>query len=211
VRRGSAGSTLSPDDLPAGPLAGAGVVLASGIACAISASAAATVLAAARGARRFVYDPNWRPRLVDAATAAGHLRQLAPLADLVTPAWPHEVTALCAPTPLPDERAACAAVRALGARAVALTCGPAGAVLDDGTAVHTLPALPAPSIVDQTGAGDVLVGTAAARLALGDSLLAAVRAGTAAAALSVQGIGGTGHLPSWPETCRLLAVAEVPG
>jgi 2-dehydro-3-deoxygluconokinase len=201
VRRGSAGSTLAPGDLPVPALAGA-VVLASGVACAVSPSAYATVQAAAQAAGRFVYDPNWRPRLVDAPTAAGHLRRLAPLAALVTPSWPHEVAALCGP--VATEAAACAAVRALGAAAVALTCGPAGVLLDDGTAVAGLPAYPPPSIVDQTGAGDVLAGTTAARLALGDPLPDAVRAGAAAASLSLQGVGGTGHVPAWPATRSLL-------
>jgi 2-dehydro-3-deoxygluconokinase len=209
VRRGSAGSGLVPDDLPAAALAGA-VVLASGVGCAVSASAYDTVQAAARAAGRFVYDPNWRPRLVDTATAAGHLRRLAPLAVLVTPAWPHEVAALCGPAAASDRAAACTAVRALGAAAVALTCGADGVLLDDGATSHDLPAYPSPSIVDQTGAGDVLIGTAAARLALGDPLLDAIRAGAAAASLSLQGIGGTGYLPAWPETRHLLAkVSEV--
>jgi 2-dehydro-3-deoxygluconokinase len=200
VRAGSAGSTLTPDDLPAADLAAAGVVLASGVTCAVSLSAAATVEAAARGAARFVYDPNWRPRLVDAATAASHLRRLAPVAALVTPAWPHEIAALCGQDAAADEASGCAAVRALGARAVALTCGARGVVLDDGTALREFPARRPPSIVDQTGAGDVLTGTVAARLALGDPLPDAVRAGTAAASLSLQGVGGTGYLPTWAET-----------
>ncbi|MEN3361091.1 MAG: 2-dehydro-3-deoxygluconokinase [Mycobacteriales bacterium] len=201
VRRGSAGSGLTPADLPADVLPGA-VVLASGIACAISDTAYATVQAAAHAGGRFVYDPNWRPRLVDAAIAAWHLRRLAPLATVVTPAWPGEVTALCGP--VPDETAACAAVLALGAAAVALTRGPAGVLLADGVTSHELPAVPPESVVDQTGAGDVLAGTAAARLALGDPLLAAVRAGVAAASLSLRGIGGTGYLPNWAETMRAL-------
>jgi 2-dehydro-3-deoxygluconokinase len=163
---------------------------------------------AARAAARFVYDPNWRPRLVDAPTAATHLRRLAPLAMLVTPAWPHEVAALLGAEPAADERAGCAAVRALGARAVVLTCGDRGAVLDDGTAVHGFPPAAVSSIVDQTGAGDVLVGTVCARLALGDLLAQAVRAGVAAAALSLQGIGGTGYLATWDETRRLAGAVE---
>ena len=208
VRRGSAGSTLAPEDLPA-DLPAAGVVLASGIACAISASAAATVQAAARSAARFVYDPNWRPRLVDAGTAAGHLRRLAPHAALVTPAWPHEIGALCGPD-VPDQATACQELRGLGAAAVALTCGPDGVVLDDGTGLRRVPAFPAPAVVDATGAGDVLTGTVAARLALGDPLPAAVRAGTVAAALSLQGVGGTGYLAGWAEVRRHLDVGEEP-
>jgi 2-dehydro-3-deoxygluconokinase len=203
VRRGSAGSTLEPADLPAS--LGGAVVLATGIGCAISDSAYATVRAAARAAGRFVYDPNWRPRLVTAPVAAGHLRQLAPLSTVVTPAWPAEVAALCGGTAATDPVAACAAVRALGAKAVALTRGPAGVLLDDGAALYDLPAHPPESIVDQTGAGDVLAGTLAARLALGDPLPDAVRAGVVAASLSLRGLGGTGYVPQWTETRRLLA------
>lgn len=209
VRRGSAGSTLVPADLPADALAGA-VVLASGIGCAISDSGYATVQAAARAAGRFVYDPNWRPRLVTASTAAEHLRRLAPLCTLVTPAWPGELAALCGPAAATDPAAGCAAVRELGAAAVAVTRGPAGVLLDDGTSLHDLPATTPESIVDQTGAGDVLAGTVAARLALGDPLPAAVRAGVAAAGLSLAGVGGTGYLPRWVEIQQLLTGPEPP-
>ncbi|TDU87093.1 pfkB family carbohydrate kinase [Kribbella voronezhensis] len=90
VRRGSAGSGLGPADVPLELVARAGAVLASGIACAISPSSAEAVQAAAAAARCFVYDPNWRPRLIDANGAAAHLRALAPSTRLVTPAWPRE-------------------------------------------------------------------------------------------------------------------------
>ena len=57
-----------------------------------------------------------------------------------------------------------------------------------------IPAAPAPAIVDATGAGDVLAGTVAARLAHHASLADAVRAGVAAAARSLGARGGTGWL-----------------
>ncbi|WP_200215104.1 PfkB family carbohydrate kinase [Micromonospora coerulea] len=203
VRRGSAGSSLTDSDVPEAA-ARAGVVLASGVACAISASARSAVHAAARVARCFIYDPNWRPRLVDAATAGSHLRTLAPYARLVTPAWPREAGALLGATPVgPAE--ACAALRALGARAVALTQGSRGVLLDDGGDLTAVPAYPVDHVADQTGAGDVLTGTVAARLALGDDLCAAVRLGAAAAALSLRGHGGTGYLASLDESRRLVA------
>jgi 2-dehydro-3-deoxygluconokinase len=47
----------------------------------------------------------------------------------------------------------------------------------------------------------------AARLALGDDLLAAARLGTAAASLSLAGAGGTGVVPSLAETRAHLAAA----
>ncbi|MGW5666557.1 sugar kinase [Micromonospora sp. NPDC003776] len=203
VRRGSAGSCLSADDVPQDLAGRAGVVLSSGVACAISTTTFEAVQVAARAARCFIYDPNWRPRLVDADTAAGHLRALAPHARLVTPAWPRETAALLGSTvTVPGDT--CAAFRALGAEAVALTRGADGVLLDDGGQRTEIPAYPAEQIVDQTGAGDVLAGTVAARLALGDGLPDAVRLGAAAAALSLRGHGGTGYLPALAESRRLV-------
>ena len=190
ARSGSVGAGLSPSDLPVDMLAAAGAVLASGIACAVSESARTAVLAAARAARRFVYDPNFRPRLTTAAEATAVLTEIAPLAALVTPSAPTETDALLG---LADPGAAAARCRELGAAAVAVTCGSSGVLVDDGTQTW-VPAIPAPAVVDQTGAGDVFVGTVTARLALGDPLADAVLLGAAAASLSVGGQGGTGRI-----------------
>ncbi len=210
VRGGSAGSGLSPDDLDDDLLDRAGVVVASGVACAISSSASAAVTHAARVARRFVYDPNFRPRLTSPREAAEQLRVLAPLAEVVTPSWPGEVGDLLG---LPEQSAREAVQRlvALGARAVVLTCGRAGALVFGQGRLEEVPGIVAPRVVDQTGAGDCLTGTLAARLALGDDLLAATRLAVAAAALSVQGQGGTGHVPTLAETRGALAEAMTPG
>ncbi|GAB7192695.1 hypothetical protein NUM3379_34040 [Kineococcus sp. NUM-3379] len=202
VRRGSAGSTLEPADVDAAGVEEAGLVLASGIAVAISDSAAAAVEHAARRARRFVYDPNFRPRLTTAQAAAAALARLAPFAEVVTPACPGETSALLG-TDDPVEGARRA--RALGASAAAVTRGGDGVLLDDGTDVQDIPSLPPPALVDQTGAGDTLLGTVAARLALGDDVGTAVRLGCAAASLSLQGRGGTGYLPPLAETRAHLA------
>jgi 2-dehydro-3-deoxygluconokinase len=197
VRRGSAGSGLGPGDVPLDLVAAAGAVLASGIACAISPLSAKAVRVAASTSSCFVYDPNWRPRLVDRAGAAEHLRTLAPYTRLVTPAWPLEAQLV---TTSDDPRAACTALRGLGVQAVALTRGVEGVLLDDGGRFVEVPVIPAPAVVDQTGAGDSFAGTVAARLALGDELVDAVRLGVAAASLSVGGLGGTGHVATLEET-----------
>lgn len=188
ARSGSVGSRLAPDDLPVDVIAAAGAVLASGITCAVSASARATVLAAACASRRFVYDPNFRPRLTTPAQAAATLTEIAPLAALVTPSAPAETEALLGES---DPTAAAERCVALGAGAVAVTCGGNGVLVHDGT---WIPAIPAPVVVDQTGAGDVFAGTVTARLALGDPLAGAVLLGAAAASLSVGGQGGTGRI-----------------
>ncbi len=85
-----------------------------------------------------------------------------------------------------------------------MTCGPAGVLLDHGERQETVPAFPAPTITDQTGAGDVFAGTMAGRLALGDDLGEAVRLAAAAASLSLAGQGGTGYIPELTQTRALL-------
>lgn len=190
AREGSAGSRLAPEDLPANLLEDAGGVLVSGITAALSPTARATVLEAARRARRFVYDPNFRPRLTNAAEASTLLNELAPYCTLVTPSAPHECDALLG---ISDAAQAAAKLRAGGAAAVAVTCGATG-VHVDADAAHWQPAFPAPNLVDQTGAGDVFAGTVTARLALGDDLTTAVRIGAAASSLAVGGLGGSGGI-----------------
>jgi 2-dehydro-3-deoxygluconokinase len=204
LRQGSAGSTLEPSDLDEGLLRDA-VVLASGVACAVSPSATAAVRRAAELAGDFVYDPNFRARLTSTSDAARVFRELAPLARLVTPSWPGEVRALLDLPSDADRATAAAHVEKLGAQAVALTCGPDGVLLREHARDTHIEAPPSPKLVDQTGAGDTLVGTVAARLAVGDELEAAVRLGTAAASLSVQAAGGTGFVPTLEQSRRHLA------
>jgi 2-dehydro-3-deoxygluconokinase len=206
ARRGSAASTMTPADLDRLPAPR--VMLASGITCAISASAADTVRVAARLAREFVYDPNFRPRLTSAAAAARLLKELAPAAAVVTPSAPGECRELLGD---PDPSAAARALRRLGARAVAVTCGPGGVLVDHAQRQELVPAVPAPAVTDQTGAGDVFAGTLAGRLALGDDLGAAVRLATAAASLSLAGQGGTGLIPDLAQTQAHLRAHAGPG
>jgi pseudouridine kinase len=87
---------------------------------------------------------------------------------------------------VPDGAAArVLAVRARGAGAVVLTRGAADVlVARDG--VEAIPAFPARNVVDVTGAGDALLAAAVARLLAGDDLVAAVRSGARAAALTIE-------------------------
>jgi len=206
ARGGSAASRLDPADVAAAELDRVKVVVSSGVTGALSPSAADAVRAAARAASRFVYDPNFRPRLTTAAQAAALLRDVAPHAALVTPAFPSETGPLLG---VADAAEAVRELRAAGAGAVAVTRGAGGVLLDDGTSLHDLPAVAPPSLVDQTGAGDCLVGMIAGRLALGDSLLEATRLGIAAASLSLAGQGGTGYVPTL-EQVRAHALQEAP-
>ncbi|PZS19575.1 MAG: 2-keto-3-deoxygluconate kinase, partial [Pseudonocardiales bacterium] len=205
VRRGSAGSTLQPADLTGIDVAGAGAVVASGITCAVSDSAWATVQAAAQQASRFIYDPNLRRRLTTVDEARAMLGELAPFAALVTPAAPGETRLLLGTD---DPGVAAAACRQLGAAAAMVTCGSDGVVLDSGAAPRRVPAVPPERLVDQTGAGDNFVGTVAARLVAGDPLELAAALGCAAASLSLSGQGGTGRVPTLAQTRAKLAATD---
>lgn len=200
ARSGSVGSSLNPDDVDPAVVSAAGAVVASGIACAISLDTRAAVVKAAGLARRFVYDPNYRPRLTTQAEAAAALAELAPQAFLVTPSFPGETRALL-DAASPAEAAG--KLRTMGASAVAVTCGAEGIQLasDDVDPDNSwIDAVPSPSVVDQTGAGDAFIGTTAARLVLGDNLQTAARLGAAAASLVVGGKGGTGFIPALEQT-----------
>ena len=207
ARSGSVGSTLGPEDVEPEVFAAAGAVIAGGIACAISASSRAAVIKAAEVSRRLVFDPNYRPRLTSVDEATTVLSELAPKAFLMTPSFPGETTALLA-TSSPKEAAA--KLRSLGTAAVAVTCGARGIQLESDVESTWIDAIPAPAVVDQTGAGDAFVGTLTARLVLGDSLHDATRYGAAAASLVVGGKGGTGVIPSFEQT-RTHAMRVVEG
>ncbi|KIC67627.1 sugar kinase [Pseudarthrobacter phenanthrenivorans] len=197
ARSGSVGSTLGPDDVDPAVFTAAGAVVAGGIASAISTTARAAVVKAASLAQRFVFDPNFRPRLTTKEEATAVLAELAPQAFLVTPSFPGETSALLGAS-TPQEAAA--GLRAQGTANVAVTCGAEGIQLESGQDSVWVPAIPAPAVVDQTGAGDAFVGTLTARLVLGDDFQAAARYGAAASSLVVGGKGGTGFIPTFEQT-----------
>ena len=203
ARSGSVGSTLGPEDVDPEVVAAAGALVAGGIACAISPTSRAAVVKAAGLATRFVYDPNYRPRLTTVEEATAALTALAPQAFLVTPSFPGETDALLG---VASPQEAAAKLRSLGTANVAVTCGAEGvqlewsgdAALNAGSA--WVPAVPAPAVVDQTGAGDAFVGTLTARLVLGDDFPTAACFGAAASSLVVGGKGGTGCIPTFEQT-----------
>jgi 2-dehydro-3-deoxygluconokinase len=202
LRSGSAASRLSPADVEAAPVAGAGAVLLSGITAALSESCAAAVVHAAETARgTVVYDPNFRARLTTPGTAREVLAKVAPHAALITPSCPADSVALL---DTDDPERAASACLALGATAAAVTRGADGVHVADDEGRRDVPSVPAPVIVDATGAGDAFAGVLTARLARGASLVDAVRAGTAAASVSLSGQGGTGRVATAAEIERLL-------
>jgi 2-dehydro-3-deoxygluconokinase len=200
-RRGSAASLLGPQDVTKDIVDSARSLLVSGITQAISPSAAA---AARRGARLMrdrggivVYDPNYRPKLTTPEAAREAFADMAPLANAVTPSWPHDAAALFGGA---DPHAAAQKALDAGASAAVITLGDQGLLVADGTRITHYPAHHAPAIVDATGCGDILAGTLTARLVLGDHFDLAVRLGMAAAAEAVGHRGGTTHLATPPRS-----------
>lgn len=92
-----------------------------------------------------------------------------------------------------------------GVGAVVITRGADGAdILTDTDAATHVPAYPTLS-VDTTGAGDTFTGALAWALARGDDLPTAVVTANAAAALSTQGLGARGALPTADDVLQLLS------
>lgn len=207
ARRGSVGSTLGPDDVDPAVFSAAGAVVAGGIACAISSTSRAAVLKAAGLSPRFVFDPNFRPRLTSVEDATAVLADLAPRAFLVTPSFPGETSALLG---CGSAEEAAAKLQGFGAANVAVTCGADGVQVGSPTGSLWVDAIPAPVVVDQTGAGDAFVGTMTARMVLGDEPTTAARYGAAAASLVVGGKGGTGLIPTFEQT-RAHSASRIEG
>jgi 2-dehydro-3-deoxygluconokinase len=194
LRAGSAASRLRPVDLPHELLRTARIVHASGISMAISADAADAVFAAfdlARGVgAKTSFDPNLRLRLWPLARAKAMIAAVVADCDYFMPSI-DDATMLSG---LHEETAIADWAHRLGARAVLLKRGAAGAFVSDGARQVRIPGL-AVNCVDATGAGDCFCGTALARLAAGDELMDAVRYATVASALSTTGFGAVAPLP----------------
>ncbi|GAA5053928.1 2-dehydro-3-deoxygluconokinase [Thermocatellispora tengchongensis] len=203
MRQGSAASRMGPADVDRSPAAEARVVVLSGITAALSESCAEAVRHAARTASgRIVYDPNYRSRLTGPEPARAVLEAVAPHAALIKISTPGDSGALLGVT---DPGEAARACLALGAPAVAVTMGEQGVLLAErGSVPVAVPAVPAETIVDQTGAGDNWTGALAAWLAAGAPLTEAVRAGAAAASISLAGQGGTGRVATRAEIAATL-------
>lgn len=212
LRRGSAASGLVPDDLATVPLERTAALLTSGITAALSPGAADTVAHAAREVAALggsvVHDPNYRSRLTTPEAAHAALARIAPSCRVVTPSCPGDSLPLFG---VDDPEEVARRVLALGAAAAVVTMGHEGVLVATGDAAPVrLAPVPVAHVVDQTGAGDALAGTLAARLAAGDTVLEAARLGTAAAALSLAGAGGTGRVPTLAESRAALTGVPTP-
>jgi 2-dehydro-3-deoxygluconokinase len=200
-RAGSAGSRLSPADLPAAMLEGAAIVHVTGITPALSDSARAAVFHAIETARAagvpVSVDVNYRAKLWSRFDAAPVLRDLVSRADVVF-AGPEEAALFVDPASVLDSLAA------LGPAEVIVKDGARGctAIIDGSR--FTVPALKV-HVVDPVGAGDAFVaGYLAERLA-GEPAEVRLRTAIAAGAFAVTVPGDCEGLPGRADLAALPA------
>ena len=152
-RRDSAASTLCPEDLDADYIRSARIVHLSGITPALSASCAETVphiMRIAREAGALVsFDPNIRLRLWDAARAKQTLAPLFAQSDIVLIGQDEGEMLVGEREP----EGIIAALRAQGARWIAVKMGKRGAMVADQSESFMIPIVDGP-VVDNVGAGD---------------------------------------------------------
>jgi ribokinase len=123
-----------------------------------------------------------------------------PLIDLIV-ANAGEVRKLTGET---DAAAGAAALRARGAKAVAVSLGGEGVLLVDAGGMFEI-AAPKVAVIDTSGAGDILCGVAVGLIAQGFALQEAFARATAAAAISVTRRGALASCPSRDEIKTLTA------
>ncbi|MGK5678187.1 sugar kinase [Actinoplanes sp. URMC 104] len=176
-RAGSAGSRLSPADVPAAELTAASIVHVTGITPALSETARAAVFQSVETARAagvpVSVDVNYRAKLWSRFDAAPVLRDLVSRADVVF-ASPEEAALFV------DDGDVPAALAELGPAEVVVKDGGRGCVALIEGKRYEVPALPV-TVVDPVGAGDAFVaGYLADRLAgaaAADRLTTAIAAG----------------------------------
>ena len=208
-RRVSAASRLTPADLDAEYLADARYLHVTGVTLAISQSARETVFAAARLARErgvlVSFDPNLRLRLWSKEEARETMRKLVPLCDVVLPGL--DEAELITGEAEPDRAAD--ALRALGAKTVALKLGPQGSLGVTETERVRAAGLKLERVVDPVGAGDGFAAGFLAGQLKGLSLAESLKVGNTVGAFATTVIGDWEGLPSWREVQELRLDLDV--
>lgn len=198
-RAGSAASRLGPEDLQPEMFAGARIVHLTGITPALSTSCAAAVsraidLAHAAGAL-VSFDPNYRPKLWDAAAARAMLLPLMERVDFLL--MGHEDAHAVLGTD--DDERALERGAELGAQVVVLKRAAHGALaLADGKRAHA-PAHPVEKVIDPVGAGDGFDAGFLAGWLRGYDLEAALQLGARVGAAAVSVLGDYAGYPREPQ------------
>ena len=194
LRKNSAASLMTPEQLAADYIAGAKFFHLSAIGQAISDSARLTCQAAVGAARKagvkVSYDTNLRLRLWELDVARRVIDATIAECDIALPSLDdsRQLTGLDAPDAIADY------YLGLGAPLVALKMGVEGSLIATQSKRTRVPPFKVEA-VDATGAGDTFDGAFLARLLAGDTPEAAARYANVAAALSTTGYGAVTPIP----------------
>lgn len=196
-RKGSAASTLSPEDVRDLDLSGYGVLHMTGISPALSDSCRAAVLTLMERARAeglfLSFDPNLRPQLWPSQAAmAEFINRAAGMCDLFLPG----IAEGCLLTGLDAPEDIASFYRERGAKTVVIKLGPQGAYAFDGENRFQVEGFPVAHVVDTVGAGDGFAVGVLSGLLEGLPLSEAVRRGNAIGAIQVMSVGDNEGLPN---------------
>jgi 2-dehydro-3-deoxygluconokinase len=198
-RAGSAGSRLTPADIPAAEITGASVLHVTGITPALSESARAAVFQSIETAKAagvtVSVDVNYRSKLWSRFDAAPVLRDLVARADVAF-AGPAEAALFVDPADALGE------IAKLGPAEVVIKDGARGCEALIGGDRFTVPALPV-TVVDPVGAGDAFVAGYLADRMAGAGAAARLATAIAAGAFAVTVPGDCEGLPDRDELAAL--------
>ena len=209
-RKGSAASTMTPDDLDPDYIGAVRVLHVGGIIQAVSPSCRATVLSAVQIAGEqgvtVSFDTNLRANMWSPSEAREALDEIVPHVDVLYISYPDETSALLG-VDSPDE--AVDFFQQRGVETIAVTSGPDGALVATPEGVYRAAAIAPNGVADTTDAGDAFVGGFLHCMVRGMGTEVGLRWGIASAGLKVAGRGGIGSQPSREDVERFVDTVQV--
>jgi ribokinase len=148
-----------------------------------------------------------KPVVLNAAPEPGAGRSLVAVSQALIVNEPETRELLGEGEEFDDWVAGAQRLRMLGPKAVVITLGATGALVDRGEGPVSLPA-PDVQVVDTTGAGDAFCGAFAAQLACGVDSVAAAKIGIIAGSLAVTKAGAQPSMPTWDEIAGFMRATE---
>lgn len=207
-RKGSAASTMTPDDLDVDYIQSARILLGSGITPALSESCKMTLSTAVDLAREagiaFVFDPNVRLKLWPEDEARATLLSFVERATIVLPGQEEAEFLTGEQDPVRSGRI----LKNMGPDMVVMKLGARGALVITDEDEIEVPGFPVSRVVDPIGAGDAFAAGLIAGLLEGLPPHEAAHIGNACGAFAVTVPGDVEGLPSRDEIDKLMHQAQ---
>ena len=204
-RKGSAATTIQPEDLDEAYISQAKIMHCSGIGQAISTSTKATVLRAAQIAKQngvtVSYDPNYRHQLWSHGEAKKGMEELIPYVDIFMPSLPADSEPLFNSD---DPEEVITKSHEMGVQIVVLTMGEMGAIVSDGKQQFEISPYQYGNVVDTTGAGDSFKGGFIHGFLSNKSTKESSLIGNISAGITITGRGATSAMPYRKEVYQIL-------